>query len=1277
MELNYNPYKRAPKQFEPCTLESGLKEVLNLYKTNNLFESFDLIEFLIKLYPVEQTGILELAYTLYQNIPNKTRYYLYQGRKFDFKIKPNERVLDIGSGHLPFPFATDLADFAIEDNNYGRAGVPFKYIEGKPVYQCSVESMPFEDKEFDFIYCSHVLEHVECPEKACKELMRVGKRGYIETPSKAKDLWLNSGKISNHKWFLDYRKDVLTFNEYSEDELNGIDCNILMDMHTAPKTSNEKAFSALIYLKPEFVNTMFAWENSFNFAVNRLSDTKTGNANEYTSERVTQEALPITETDRPHQRPIEINNTSNMKNNDSHKKLKFLQVHTFYQDYLNQFYSGHEYLTKASFTNQIEALLADGFSGIHLFAPYMTQYNYDSQLIIANNKWSQEKWLSENPEYNNQNYDFTSLLKVQIEHFQPDVLYLSDPITFDSKFIRTLSFQPKLIIGWRAADIPLGTDWSEFDIMLSGLAGVREMALKIGARSATHFFPGFPSRFLNDVKLTKSIYDVSFCGQWTIDQHAKRNSYIEEIIKSSNSNRDYSCGLYLSGQIQTIPKEVLKYNLGTCYGVNMLKALKSGKITIDARGNIRSLSSSSEDLALNETINMRIFEATGSGVFLLTEHFENINQYFIPGKEIETFKDKKELIEKIRYYATHDEEREGIAKRGQEKCLNEYSIEKRAKEFDLIIRDELTKNHRRENNEVKNSIGDDISLAKIKALIDNNQIKQALEIIIKIKGKFLRIENLDTLRGICFVKLNDLDSAKQSLREELMSFPQNSLALNILNSILSQEVKDNSTLSDSTGNSNHIANDLEFQGIYNDIKPYTMLSIERLYNLYNMAKKICTDNIEGNFVECGVARGGSSILLSSVIKKYSKQPRKLFSFDTYEGMPAPTEEDVHRGIKADETGWGTGTCFGSFENIKKLAADFRVDNIINPIKGLFQDTLPKTKDEIGDIALLHMDGDWYSSTKAILDNLYNQVILCGIIQVDDYGHWEGCKKAINEFETDKQLVFNKTLIDFTGIYFKKSENVYQEGRVKQSKCKLLNLGCGNRFHAAWENIDFTSSNPLVKEHNLVNGIPYQDESVDVLYHSHLLEHFDRKGAKIFMSECFRVLAKNGIIRVVIPDLEVVAKNYLTYLEGSLKGDVKSQNRYEWTIIEMFDQMVRNTPGGEMLKYWQNKNIPEKDFIIERLGSECKNIIGVEPRNPIDEIEKSALEIGQFRLSGEIHQWMYDRYSLAKLLKEAGFNNPRVCKANESAIPNFSGYYLDIEPDGSIRKPDSLFMEATK
>ena len=257
--------------------------------------------------------------------------------------------------------------------------------------------------------------------------------------------------------------------------------------------------------------------------------------------------------------------------------------------------------------------------------------------------------------------------------------------------------------------------------------------------------------------------------------------------------------------------------------------------------------------------------------------------------------------------------------------------------------------------------------------------------------------------------------------------------------------------------------------------------------------------------------------------------------------------------------------------------------------------------------------------------------------------------------------------------------------MKELKLRLLNLGCGNRYHHSWINMDFSPRGADVIAHNLYKGIPSESNTFDVVYHSHLLEHFPKKYAPGFLQECYRVLKLGGILRVVVPDLEQIVRWYLVLLEKSLQGDQDAKNRYEWIMLELCDQMVRNVSGGEMLAYWKQNPMPAESFVIERAGSEVLNVLndirgkGQEhPSCGSDTIEDlEPLRIGQFRLSGEIHQWMYDRYSLGKFLGLTGFKQVKVCRANESSIPNFNSYLLDIEPDGSVRKPDSLFMEGRK
>jgi predicted SAM-dependent methyltransferase len=255
--------------------------------------------------------------------------------------------------------------------------------------------------------------------------------------------------------------------------------------------------------------------------------------------------------------------------------------------------------------------------------------------------------------------------------------------------------------------------------------------------------------------------------------------------------------------------------------------------------------------------------------------------------------------------------------------------------------------------------------------------------------------------------------------------------------------------------------------------------------------------------------------------------------------------------------------------------------------------------------------------------------------------------------------------------------------------RLLNLGCGRRYHPDWINVDFHSTGPGVLAIDLGGRLPFSDREFDALYHSHLLEHLPKQKAPFFLRECFRILKPGGILRVVVPDLEKICRLYLHCLEGALRDDEEAQKKYEWILLEMFDQMVRNESGGEMLNYWKQDPMPAESFVVERVGSEVLDLLPQLRQTPSSDFTPKSdlraagdapsdpMKIGEFRLSGEVHLWMYDRYSLGRLLQAAGFQRGRVCRAEESEIPNFNRYLLDIEANGTVRKPDSFFMEARK
>lgn len=210
------------------------------------------------------------------------------------------------------------------------------------------------------------------------------------------------------------------------------------------------------------------------------------------------------------------------------------------------------------------------------------------------------------------------------------------------------------------------------------------------------------------------------------------------------------------------------------------------------------------------------------------------------------------------------------------------------------------------------------------------------------------------------------------------------------------------------------------------VRPFTMVPYEGLANVQDLATRVEKNKIPGAFVECGVWKGGCSALMAEVAKR-GGAGRLTWLFDSFEGLPEPTEIDGAEAKKMSENRVSgemkpIGQLVGTLENIQTIFAKFKIDGRkVQIVKGWFQETLPKNRAGIGPIALLRLDGDWYESTKTSLDNLYDQVVPGGYIIIDDYGHWEGCKKAVDDFLAARRLNVELVKAGYAVVYFQKPQ----------------------------------------------------------------------------------------------------------------------------------------------------------------------------------------------------------------------------------------------------------------
>ncbi|RYZ21521.1 MAG: macrocin O-methyltransferase [Chitinophagaceae bacterium] len=222
-----------------------------------------------------------------------------------------------------------------------------------------------------------------------------------------------------------------------------------------------------------------------------------------------------------------------------------------------------------------------------------------------------------------------------------------------------------------------------------------------------------------------------------------------------------------------------------------------------------------------------------------------------------------------------------------------------------------------------------------------------------------------------------------------------------------------------------MAADPDFMRSLASCQPFTMTSPERMFALSQAVRYVLRNRIAGDFVECGVWRGGSSMMMALELIA-AKDTRDLYLYDTYEGMSEPGAEDVdlnqnaadkllrHSKKSNESIIWAYATLADVRQNLKATGYDA---GHIHYVEGKVEETIPATLP--GPIALLRLDTDWYESTRHELLHLFPLVVPGGVVIIDDYGHWQGARKAVDEYFTQHGLFPLLHRIDYTGRIFVK------------------------------------------------------------------------------------------------------------------------------------------------------------------------------------------------------------------------------------------------------------------
>jgi hypothetical protein len=202
----------------------------------------------------------------------------------------------------------------------------------------------------------------------------------------------------------------------------------------------------------------------------------------------------------------------------------------------------------------------------------------------------------------------------------------------------------------------------------------------------------------------------------------------------------------------------------------------------------------------------------------------------------------------------------------------------------------------------------------------------------------------------------------------------------------------------------------EFWKLHARCREQSMTGPERLYGLYDAVRYVHARKIPGSIVECGVWRGGSSMMAALTLQQLGDTSRDLYLYDTFTGMSAPTEHDVDINGRTAESRWREGWVAASLEDVQaNMRSTGYPQERITYVRGMVEETIPETIPD--QIALLRLDTDFYESTAHELEHLYPRLTPGGVLIVDDYGNWQGARKAVDEYFAAEPLLFSR--IDYT------------------------------------------------------------------------------------------------------------------------------------------------------------------------------------------------------------------------------------------------------------------------
>jgi len=348
--------------------------------------------------------------------------------------------------------------------------------------------------------------------------------------------------------------------------------------------------------------------------------------------------------------------------------MRILIVDTMYPGFLEGHYRRQPDLAQAPYDVQWRALMDRFFGTADAYSHYLGELGHDAHELVINceplqHRWAEERggrrWLRER-----------DVVLAQAAAFAPEVVYVQDVSAVPDRTLARLG-RGRLLVGQNATVPPSPERLRNFDLVLTSFPHFVERFRALGVRTE-YFRIGFDARVLERIEPSEAHTDAVFVGSldrslalWT-----RGNPLLEEVARRvpiefwGRGSGDWPVG-----------SPIRTGHRGEAWGLDMLRVLAGARIALNRHG----------DVAEGFANNMRLYEATGVGTLLVTDEGKNLPDLFDPGREVVTYSDADDLVEKIRYYLEHEEERAAIARAGQERTLRDHTYAVRMRELAAIL----------------------------------------------------------------------------------------------------------------------------------------------------------------------------------------------------------------------------------------------------------------------------------------------------------------------------------------------------------------------------------------------------------------------------------------------------------------------------------------------------------------------------------------------------------------------------------------------------------------